>query len=248
MLKLPKTADFLLFALCGLLLAGCGPVDDRVEITDERELPPGQQPPPLGKSLQERMMPATQMSPKMTPPGNPAEGGGADLADLFEWMTPEGWSEAPATPMRLVNLRFGEGDVGECYLTILTGAGGGLLANVGRWYGQMGLTAPTAEDIAALPKARLLNREAVVIDIEGDFAGMGAAPKPDYRMVGRILPEQQSGDSVFSMFLKMTGPKPVVAANLEKFEQFCQSLAPKQPSARPAPEAPQTPEAPEAPE
>ena len=244
MLKLPRTAAFSLFGLC-LPLVGCGPVDDRVEITEERELPSGHQAPPLGKTLRERMMPEARMSPQMTPPGGATGGGGADLAELFDWQTPEGWNVAAATPMRLVNLRFGEGDVGECYLTILTGAGGGLEANIGRWYGQMGLVAPSAELIADLPKARLLNREAVVIDIEGDFSGMGAAAKPDYRMVGRILPEQQSGGSVFSMFLKMTGPKAVVEANLDKFEQFCQSLAPKQPSARQAPEAPQTPEAPE---
>jgi len=62
-------------------------------------------------------------------------------------------------------------------------------------------------------------------------------------MVGRILPEQQSGDSMFSMFLKMTGPKDVVEANLEKFEQFCQSLTPKQaaaPQPQPQPQTPAT--------
>ena len=226
MLKLLKIS---VFPLCGLgfVLVGCGPVDDRMEITDQRDLPAGHEAPPLGKSLRDRMAPEAMMKPELTQPGDVGGGGGADLADLFRWETPEGWSEAAATPMRLVNLRFGEGGVGECYLTILTGGGGGLQANVGRWYGQMGLIAPAAEEIGKLPRARLLNREAVVIDIEGNFTGMGAAPKPDYRMVGRILPEQQSGDSTFSMFLKMTGPKDVVAANLEKFEQFCQSLAPK---------------------
>ncbi|MGI9243363.1 MAG: hypothetical protein ACR2RV_21370 [Verrucomicrobiales bacterium] len=225
--KLLKTATFPLCGL-GLLLSACGPVDDRVEITDQRELPAGHEAPPLGKSLRERMVPEATMKPQLEQPGGPGAPGGADLTDLFRWETPEGWTEAAATPMRLVNLRFGEGEVGECYLTILTGAGGGLQANVGRWYGQMGLVAPGAEAIEELPRARLLNREAVVIDVEGTFSGMGAAPKPDYRMVGRILPEQASGDSMFSMFLKMTGPKEVVAANLEKFEQFCQSLAPKQ--------------------
>ena len=222
MLKLPEIT---LIPLGGavLLLAGCGPVDDRVEITEERVLPTGHEAPLLGKSFEERM---TAFQDKMTPPATES-GAGAGLADLFEWEMPEGWEEARATRMRVINLTFGENSAGECYLTILGGGGGGLAANVGRWYGQMGMDAPTAEELAALPRATLMNRSAVVIDLTGTFTPMGGSGKEDYRLVGRILPQQTAGDSQFSMFLKMTGPEDLVAENLEKFEQFCDSLAPK---------------------
>ena len=228
MLKILKNPIFSVSGLC-FLLVGCGPVDDRVEITVQRKLPEGHQAPPLDKDFRERMLPMSKMQEQMTAP----EIDGADemnLADLFQSETPEGWREAPPTPMRLMNLRFGEGDVGECYLTILSGMGGGLAANAGRWYGQMGMEPPTAEELEALPRAPLLNRSAVVIDLEGSFTSMGSTAKPGYRMVGRILPPQQAGDTAFSMFLKMSGPTEVVAENLEKFEQFCQSLAPKTPA------------------
>lgn len=198
-----------------------------MEITAERELPAGHEAPPLGKTLKERMMPQGTARPQMIEPD--LNGGENPLAGLFQYETPDGWKEAAPTQMRLVNMRFGEGDAGECYLTVLSGGGGGLLANVGRWYGQMSEPAPSAEEVDALPRALLLNRSAVVVDLSGTFKGMGGPAKEDYRLVGRILPEQQSGDSSFSMFLKMTGPKAVVDANFEKFEQFCQSLAPKVP-------------------
>lgn len=214
--------------LC-LLLVGCGPVDDRKPITEERELPSGHEVPELGLSLQQRMMPQGQLGMQSTPPTDASEppAGGENIADLLVWDTPEGWSEAPATAMRLVNMRFGEENEGECYLTVLMGGGGGLEANIGRWYGQMGKTAPSAEEIDALPRATLMRRSAVVIDIEGTFSGFGSEPLPGYRMIGRILPPEGSGDNTFSMFLKMTGPAALVEANLEKFEKFSGSFAPR---------------------
>ena len=224
---MPNPCRIAVFPALGLsfLLAGCGPVDDRKEIVEERELPSGHVAPPLNKSFRDRMMPLFELNN----PVQREDPEATNVASMFDWDLPEGWKEMPPMPMRLVNLRFGEGDVGECYLTILTGGGGGLEANVGRWYKQMGKEEPSAEAVAELPRAPLMNRQAVVIDLEGDFSSMGSPVKSDYRLVGRILPEQQAGDTTFSMFLKMTGPKEVVAANLEKFEQFCSSLKPKAP-------------------
>ena len=218
--------------VCGvcLLLSACDPVDDRMEIKEERVLPIGHEAPELGRNLKARLGPDEDLGmqrPEAPEPEPEPAGPGGNIADLLVWETPEGWTEAPATAMRLVNLRFGEGDVGECYLTVLMGGGGGLDANIGRWYGQMGKTAPSAEEIAALPRATLMRRSAVVVDVEGTFSGMGAAAKENYRMVGRILPPEGSGNNSFSMFLKMTGPAAEVEANLEKFKQFSESLAPR---------------------
>ncbi len=214
-------------ALCLLssLLVGCGPVDDRVEISEERVLPSDHDAPLLGKSLRERMMPQARMSPGSVEP----DGGEVQVQaeDLLAWDVPEGWTQvAPRGMMRLINLRFGEGEVGECYLTILPGAGGGLPANVGRWYRQMGMEPPSEAEVAALPAASLMGRTGVAVDIEGTFTGMGAPPLPNARLIGRMLAPQASGENSFSMTIKMTGPAEMVAANLEKFEQFCDSLKP----------------------
>jgi len=156
-------------------------------------------------------------------------GGGESVADFLDWDLPEGWKQVSPTDIRVINLRFGDGDAAECYLALLRGGGGGLDANIGRWYGQMGQDAPGADVIAALPRKLLLGRMAVEIDLEGTYApGMGSPPKSDSRMVGRILPPSGPQGDMFSMFLKMTGPADVVEQNIEKFEQFCESLAPKQ--------------------
>ena len=58
-------SPFVLPILAGIFLIGCGPVNDRVAITEERELPAGHQAPPLDKSLRERMLPMVEMSQKM---------------------------------------------------------------------------------------------------------------------------------------------------------------------------------------
>jgi hypothetical protein len=143
------------------------------------------------------------------------------------WDTPPGWKEAPADAsagmagMRLINLTFGPGGEGECYLSAMPGAAGGLEANLNRWRKQMGLPDMTPEEIAKLPKREFLGREATYVSIEGAFTGMGAAEaKTGYRMVGLVQPAPE-----FTLFVKMTGPKELVAANEAAFDQFCQSIA-----------------------
>ena len=162
-------------------------------------------------------------------PVEPAGDGRPEInaEDLVKWDTPEGWKQQPPRGMmRLINMSFGDNDEGECYLTILPGAGGGLQANIGRWYGQMGLAPPSAEEVTKLPETNIMSRQGVAVDIEGTFTGMGKQPIPEARLVGRMLAPQAAGDSSFSMTIKMTGPAALVEANLKQFEQFCESLRP----------------------
>jgi hypothetical protein len=113
-----------------------------------------------------------------------------------------------------VNLRVG---AVECSLGQI--ASGDVAGNVNRWRAQMGLPPLTAAEVDALPRAELLDKPAVVVDLEGAYSGMGAAPQPDFRMLARFA--QFPG---FALTVKMTGPAAAVAAEAERFAAFCDSL------------------------
>ncbi|MGY8641006.1 MAG: hypothetical protein ACKVJU_07930 [Verrucomicrobiales bacterium] len=195
-----------------LVLCNCqesGPI----EVTEVREIDPAVklEIPVLAKSDTERFR-MSEKKPQAQPVASPG-------APRLIWDLPEGWKEVETTQMRDANLRFGENDEGECYLTKLSGGGGGLVANLNRWRGQMGLPDATAEEIEALPKKPLFGTEATYVDLEGDFGGMGGEAKKGYKMLGLILTAQGG-----AVFVKMTGPKALVEANSEKFDAFCKSL------------------------
>lgn len=144
------------------------------------------------------------------------------------WVVPKGWSEVEegASPggMRLINLRFGAGgEEGECYLSALPGSAGGLEANINRWRAQMGLPDYTAEELSKLPTKSFLNREATYVKFDGDFKRMGAAEAAKgYRLVGLVQAAPE-----FTIFVKMTGPKDLVARNEAAFDEFVRSISVK---------------------
>jgi hypothetical protein len=137
----------------------------------------------------------------------------------FRWDMPEGWQEIAPTSMRVANFRFGDDGAGECYLTALPGSGGGAVANINRWRGQMGLEPWTEDDIAALPTTMFLTQDAPFVSVDGVFSGMGSAPKEGYRLLGTLLSSEQ-----FTLFVKMIGPADVVKKEEENFKLFCSSL------------------------
>lgn len=138
--------------------------------------------------------------------------------------TPEGWTLQPSSMMRVVTFRFGENSEGECYLARLPGSGGGLLANVNRWRGQMGAEPITQDEVEALPTKPLFGQQAIHVTVDGSFSpGMGSTDKFEgYRLVGLIL----SSDAG-AAFVKMTGPKDLVEANIAAFDKFTSSLSVK---------------------
>ncbi len=165
-----------------------------------------------------------------------AEAGSQDTSSpSFVFDLPPGWSELPATSARRVNLRVGGDARAECYLSSLPGQAGGLLDNVNRWRHQMGLAPIDAEALAKLPRTKLLQREAVTIELDGTFTGMSAAPLENARMVGAIaaLP-------AVTLFLKMTGPRDVVGRERAGFDKVLTSLRLPDPSSVRPPVKPNT--------
>lgn len=153
-------------------------------------------------------MPAMPAAPAMDVPPPPP----ADLT----WSAPATWTQAPDRMMRVVTFTVGQS---ECYVTQLAGDAGGVTMNLNRWRTQMGQPELSAEEIAALPKISMLGAEASMIDITGDFAGMGGTTMTGARLLGAIAMKGSQ-----SVFVKMTGPEAEVNAERENFIAFCQSL------------------------
>lgn len=57
----------------------------------------------------------------------------------LDWTLPSGWASQPATPPRLATFAISGGKGCEVTITQFPGDAGGLLANVNRWRGQLGL-------------------------------------------------------------------------------------------------------------
>jgi hypothetical protein len=150
----------------------------------------------------------------------------ADLAlarNAIAWVTPAGWTELPPTNMRLANFRADADGKVECYLTILAGDAGGLLANVNRWRAQMSLAPIAKAELDALPRQTFFEREGVLVDFSGTWKGMNAeGGVSDSRLLGVLL-----NDPSGSAFLKLTGPAAQVAEQHTAFLALAASFKPK---------------------
>jgi hypothetical protein len=137
-------------------------------------------------------------------------GGGTD--GLPNWQVPSGWKAAGPKPMRLASFDIpdaaGNGDVS---ISKLNGDGGGLLANVNRWRGQVGLAPLEASALAANSTA--------LTTAGGDSGTWVELKGADKTILGAIV----ARDGV-SWFFKMTAPASVAVQNREAFEKFVRSV------------------------
>jgi hypothetical protein len=133
------------------------------------------------------------------------------------WTTPPGWQ--PVAPSQFLLAEYSIPGTGNAKAAVnvaaLTGEGGGLLPNINRWRGQVGL-APISEDDLAT--------QAQSLDVPGgkatlvDFAGTDAKTSAPTRTVGAIV--SQNGET---WFYKLMGDKQVVAQEKDNFTKFIQS-------------------------
>jgi hypothetical protein len=218
-ISFPRVPAVLTVAL--FCVTGCSE-GDRVLIEETRPRFAEEKDPMFGATARERFLANNGMGRG----GDQTTGqGDGEVKNPFRWETPEGWTELKATQMRVINFQFGADGEGQCYLTALSGGGGGMVANVNRWRGQMGLDPLPDEEMAALEERTLLGAPAKYVDIEGDFGGMSfpgapaADSKKDYRLIGLIQVQDP-----FTFFIKMTGPKALVAEHEPAFRRFCESI------------------------
>jgi len=151
--------------------------------------------------------------PMANPPAAPVENGSADSI----WPLPPGWQSVPPSQFLLAefSLSGANGAKAEVNVAEMGGEGGGLLANVNRWRGQIGLGAIDENDLSRLAQS---------LDTPGgkdplvDFTGVDAKTGAPTRLVGVIV--SQNGQT---WFYKLMGDKQVVAQQKDAFTKFIQS-------------------------
>lgn len=133
------------------------------------------------------------------------------------WQQPPDW-EIDTTPSQIVTAAFNIPDEeGNARMTVtaLGGDGGGALANINRWRGQVSLP----------PVQRLEDQPATRLDVAGsliamiDLVGQAEQDQQGKRILVALLAQPQQ-----TWYFKMTGPERVVAKQKPAFEQFLRSV------------------------
>jgi hypothetical protein len=116
----------------------------------------------------------------------------------------------------------GTGDASAAVnVSVLDNDGGGLLANLNRWRGQLGQPPLTDDDVAKLPTIDASGVKAVVAEFSGTDARAG---KPA-RLIGVVLPLNGQ-----TWFYKLMGDPDLVTHQKDAFVAFVQSA--KYPAAK----------------
>lgn len=134
---------------------------------------------------------------------------------------PEGWQwVVPSSPMRKAQLTVsGNGSTADVtFFHFGAGQGGGVQANVDRWFGQF-QNAKTGKAKETVGKTQV-----TFVHAEGTFSsgmpGGPTTPMTNYALRGAIL-ENPEGD----VFVKMTGPAAVVESANTAFEKMVRDAA-----------------------
>jgi len=162
------------------------------------------------------------------PPGHPAIGNlGASTPPLASsatenasqptWTVPADWRSVPPPTFLLAeySIAGANGAKADVNVAQLAGEGGGVLANVNRWRGQLGLSPATDADFATMTSSLTLSgSKATIVNLTGADSDSG---KP-VRLVGVILP---LGNQTW--FYKLMGDETVVVQQKDAFLKFVQS-------------------------
>jgi hypothetical protein len=201
------------FLVAALLAGGCNasettspPPTKAAETAPPTSLPPGHPPLDSGKSALPAGHPPLDMSAQTLPAEAKAAVG------TPQWVVPTNWTAGAASSMRVASFRVaGDGQQSaEIAVSAFPGDVGGMLANINRWRGQLGLQPIQPADVAGI------STPIEAGDIKGTVVNLDAGAK---RMLVATLPHAGN-----SWFFKMTGDAPVVEAQKETFFQFVKSV------------------------
>jgi len=141
-------------------------------------------------------------------PANTSVNSGAPL--------PAGWKEVPATEFLLAKYVIqGNGDAkADVSVSSLSGTGGGVVANIIRWRGQLGLPALSEDELSKQVRTlEMPGGQASVVDMTGTDKARKAA-----RMIGVILPGADQ-----TWFYKLMGDPQIVEQQKDAFTKFIQT-------------------------
>ena len=146
----------------------------------------------------------------------PAAASGSDNSGSI-WTLPANWQPVPPAQFLVAEFTIAgaNGAKAEVNVASLTGDGGGVLANVNRWRGQLGLADLAESDLPqTAQKLEVPGGGATQVDFTGTDAKTGAAT----RLIGVIV--SQNGQT---WFYKLMGDPQVVAQQQGTFTTFIQS-------------------------
>ena len=152
----------------------------------------------------------SQMS-RAEPPSEPAE-----PPKLPEWEVPPSWKPQPPpndTVLASFALTDAEGGKANLTITVLGGVSGGLLDNVNRWRGQIGLQAVEEAELTKLAKP-LDEKEgsATLVDMTGERSGQKV------RLIGAVVPKGKR-----TWYYKIMGSERVAEQEKAAFLKFIQT-------------------------
>lgn len=140
---------------------------------------------------------ATTPPPATIPAGN-----------LPGWKVPTGWTPVPPGSMVLASFDLPGGDA-KVTVSSLSGDGGGLLPNINRWRGQIGLGPINSSELASVTtEVELPSGKATLVDLAND----------EQRMLMLIVPRQGQ-----SWFYKSMGDFATVAREKDALLQFARN-------------------------
>ena len=164
------------------------------------------------------------MDMSQLPPSHPAIGEmpasqpamSAPAGDIPAWSVPADWQTGQLAQFLIAKYIIAGANGAQAAVNVssLAGDGGGLLPNVNRWRGQLGLAPTTDADLANLPTVDASGVKATLIELSGTDARTG---KPA-QLVGIVLPLNGQ-----TWFYKLMGDADVVTQQKDAFIKFVQS-------------------------
>jgi hypothetical protein len=111
-----------------------------------------------------------------------------------------------------------DGQTAEIAVSAFPGDVGGLMANVNRWRGQIGLAPAAPDEISGFTSdLEVDGTKSTVVDLKADAVPAGKTQP--LRMIVVTVPHAGS-----SWFFKITGDAPLVGAQKDSFLQFVKSV------------------------
>ena len=158
----------------------------------------------------------TAAAPVNSPAGPPLPGGTAaetnSKKDANGWDVPSDWTPGRMSAMRKAAYNV-ESDGKKAEITVIGLPPSGLVANVNRWRGQIGLENQTEAEVeAAAKKIEVDGTESRMVVLDGGEGKQAIA--------GVIVPKPGR-----TWFVKMTGDTEIVLKQVDAFERFSRSLS-----------------------
>lgn len=196
-----------------LLVVGCNRNGIKVYHVETNDV--AIQPPPPAASPANSSSASSGAMPTTMPNGLPVPDKSA-LPSL-KYTVPKGWQEKTPSEMRVASFGVTEnGRSADVSVIPLGGMGGGDLANVNRWRGQVGLQPLPNDDLQKLAeKVEVAGQSVNLYDLAGTSPGSGNAT----RILGVILHRNDT-----SWFFKVDGDSDLVEKEKPAFISFLKSV------------------------